>query len=251
MIFYEEGKEMDVNQYVIFFLAWILAGFINNLVGFGAAMVAMPIIIYHVPLSVAVPATCLTVFLLNIQMGLKYRHHIDWKVLRFLMIGGLPGAVAGGFLLKEFSNETLKLLLGIFLMAYALYSLFAATVKNKKIKPAWALAAGFFSTLSGSMFSFNGPPLAVFTSLSGLTEQGVKGLLSISFLISGFIIIAAQLFSGLQTVQSFTLFMVATPAVLAGGYLGIGLSSFMGEHSYRKIVLILLFCSGISIPEVS
>ncbi|MCG8553426.1 MAG: sulfite exporter TauE/SafE family protein [Desulfobacterales bacterium] len=238
---------MDVNQYVYLFMAWLLAGFINNIVGFGAAMVAMPIIMYHVPLSVAVPGACLVVFVLNIQMGIKYRHYIDWKIFRFLIAGGVPGALIGIFILEEFSNNTLEMLLGGFLMAYALYSLLFSPGLNKKAGAAWAVPAGFFSTLFGALFSFNGPPLAVFTSFSGLKEKRAKGLLSISFIISGFIIIITQLFSGLQTMESTKFFLVSTPAVLTGGYLGIIISSFLGERSYRNIVLVLLFCAGISI----
>ena len=50
------------------FFGWLAGGFVNGIVGFGAALVAMPIVTLGLDMRTAVPTCGLVVLALKIQM---------------------------------------------------------------------------------------------------------------------------------------------------------------------------------------
>ena len=231
----------------VFGAAWFLAGFVNHVVGLGAAMVALPIAVQFIPLSLAVPSSTLIVLLLNMQLAWSYRQSIRWQHLLYILAGGILGAVAGIFLVQSFHEKSLKILMGAFLICYAIYALFFEKKEPAGIPPAWGIPAGICSTFFGTAFGFNGPPLAVFTTLSGWTADEAKGFLGASFIISGIAIIIGQTLAGLQNGQTMTYFALACPASLLGGLMGIRFSRRFFRTSNRKLLLGVLFFAGVSL----
>lgn len=237
-----------MSDVMLFCTAWFLAGLINNVAGFGAAMVAMPMIATTIPFEVAVPSSTLIVLTLNLQLGWSYRRYVEWKALRFLFLGGIAGTAAGLAVMRTVPNDILKLAMGVLLIIYGLHSLvFAGKNEGRRIDQRWGTLAGFLSTLLGALFGFNGPPLAVFTSMSGWSQQAAKGILGACFIVTGITIVAGQSLAGAQNMQTLTYYAAGCPAVLLGGGLGILASRFVAQAVYRKIVLLLIMAAGFSV----
>ena len=193
-----------MSELLIFCGAWLAAGVINNLAGFGAAMLAMPVVASSMPLEVAVPSSSLIVLTLNLQLGWAYRRHIRWGILRYLFAGGVAGTAAGIFVMQNAPMAALKFAMGVLLVLYGLGSLFLPRTGRRRLPHArWGVAAGFFSTLLGALFGFNGPPLAIYTSVNGWSQQSAKGILSACFIITGITIVAGQTLAGAQTGRRF------------------------------------------------
>lgn len=230
----------------IFTLSWCLAGFINHVVGLGAAMVAMPIVVHFIPLRLAVPSSTLIVLLLNLQLAWSYRQSIRWKHLFTIVLGCLLGVVAGIYLISIMDNERLKVLMGVFLITYSFYALFLEKKAPKGLRPVWGIPTGICSTLFGAAFGFNGPPLALFVTMSGWNADESKGILGASFIISGSAILAGQLLAGLQNAQTITYFAMAGPAALVGGFVGIKFSRRFASKSNRTLLLGVLLFAGLS-----
>lgn len=231
---------------IVFALAWCIAGFVNHVVGLGAAMVAMPIVVHFIPLSLAVPSSTLIVLVLNFQLAWSYRQSIRWPQLLYVLAGGILGVVAGIYLIRTLNNDWLKALMGAFLIVYAVYALFFEKRRTRRVHPAWGVPTGVCSTFFGTAFGFNGPPLAVFTTLSGWSADEAKGFLGASFIISGVAIVGGQFLAGLQTAQTMTYFAMACPASLLGGLLGIRFSRRFASKSNRRLLLCVLLFAGIS-----
>jgi len=233
-----------MGTYLIVALGWAVGGFINGIAGFGAGMVAMPLVTPFLDMTVAVPSCTLIVLALNFQMAWSYRGAVVWKRLKYLFIGAVPGAILGVTLLRGVNEYVLKTGMGGFILVYALWGLFFSDHIRGTVSERWGYLAGFLSTAFGTAFGFNGPPLVVYTAMTGWSSKAVKGVLGGCFIGTGIIIVLAQLGGGLQTWQSFTLFLASTPAVYLGGAVGIRFSRNLGEHSYRKIVYLMLLAMG-------
>jgi uncharacterized membrane protein YfcA len=240
-----------MHEYNLFFLAWFFAGLVNNITGFGAAMVAMPFIANLVPLETAVPASTLIVLTLNLQMAWKYLGHVKWRRLRYLFIGGVVGAATGVLLHQAAGNSVLKLGMGLFLIAYAIYSLSAQGNRLGRLGPGWGLGAGFASTVLGALFGFNGPPLAIYVFKSGWAQEEAKGVLGACFLMTGTTILAGQLLAGLHSAQTVAGYAAGCPGALLGGALGLFVSRYFSQTVYRKAVLLLVLASGMHIAVSS
>ncbi len=234
-------------ELVLIMLGWFAGGFINGVAGFGAAMVAMPLIAPFMDLSVAVPSCTLIVLTLNCQVGWTFRKYIEWHYVKGIFIGAIPGVILSVFILEYLSETYLKAGMGAFIACYALWSLYADKGGERTIRPAWGYLAGLLSSALGMAFGFNGPPLAAYIAYSGCPAPAVKGILGAGFIITGFFIVTAKAVTGQITPTVLLTYAVATPAVILGSRLGNWLSSYLNEHSYRKVLFVALAGMGLKI----
>ena len=232
---------------LLFFLAWFFGGLINNLTGFGAALVAIPLMASSVPLDTAIPASTLIVLTINIQMGWKYRRHIHLERMGYLLVGGIAGTVVGILLHQVADNNALKLSMGLFIATYAIYSFWTQNHLPSPLRRRWGIGAGFASTALGAIFGFNGPPLALYVSKAGWVQEEAKGLLGACFIMTGSMIFIGQLLAGIHNTQTLTGYLMGCPGALLGGTLGLFLSRFLSQKTYHKAVLALVFGSGMYI----
>lgn len=228
-------------------LGWCFGGFVNGVAGFGAAMIAMPLIAPFIDLSVAVPSCTLIVLTLNCQVGWTFRKYIEWQYVKGIFIGAIPGVVLSVFALQYLSEQMLKIGMGAFIFLYALWSLYADKGGLRTISQAWGYVAGVMSSTLGMAFGFNGPPLAAYIAYSGCPAKAVKGVLGAGFIITGVFIVSAKGLTGQIDSKAMLIYLVATPAVLLGSKLGIWLSSSLNEYSYRKILFVSLAAMGLNI----
>ncbi len=236
-----------MNDYLIAVLFWGLGGFVNGVAGFGAALIAMPMVTQFIDMTVAVPAGTLIALSMNTQTGLTFRKHTDWKRLRPLILGAFPGTLLGITLMKKLPEDNLKLAMGIFLMLYSIWGLFFEGKVGMRISRHWGLLAGCCSSAIGTSFGMGGPPTIVYTSLTGWSRNQIKAAIGTFFMCAGVIMVTAQSLSGLQTPASVGLALVSIPSSVLGGWAGIRVSRKIGEFSYRRILFTLLAAMGILI----
>jgi uncharacterized membrane protein YfcA len=228
-----------------FVLGWCLAGFVNGITGFGAAMVAMPLVTQGMDITLAVPACSLMVCVVSLEQGWRYKGHTDWRRIRPVLIGAFPGAFVGFLLLRHLPPQHLKATLGIFLVAYACWGLFLEGGKVRVIAGIWGYAAGLLSTMFGSAFSFNGPPLAVYASLSGWGKAVSKAGLAMTFIATSGLMVLAQVCAGAQNSVTLTAMLIGAPAAVFGSWLGWLASRTMGDTTYRKLFFGFIACTGL------
>ena len=237
----------------ILFIAfgWFMGGFVNGLAGFGAAMVAMPIISYVMDVSLLVPAATMIVLTLNCHAGWVYRKHILWRYTTPLLIGAVPGVVLSAYALQFVPEQQLRLGMGAFVAGYALWNLLGTSTDDRVVQPAWGYLAGMLSSSLGMAFSFNGPPLAVYTAYCGCPKNAVKAVISAGFIITGVLIVSTQIALGNITPYALTVYAASVPAVVIGSKLGIALSAHISETSYRKFFFVLLAILGTKIASAA
>ena len=226
---------------------WCFGGFVNGVAGFGAAMIAMPLIAPYIDLSLAVPSCTMIVLTLNCQVGWTFRKYIEWKYVKGIFIGAIPGVILSVFALQYLSEQMLKIGMGSFIFLYALWSLYTDKGGYRTISSAWGYLSGVMSSTLGMAFGFNGPPLAAYIAYSGCPAKAVKGLIGAGFIVTGVFIVGAKGVTGEIDSSVLLIYLVATPAVLLGSKIGIWLSSTFNEYSYRKILFISLAGMGLNI----
>ncbi|WP_419788415.1 sulfite exporter TauE/SafE family protein [Pseudodesulfovibrio sp.] len=232
---------------LLFFIPWFFGGLVNNLTGFGAALVALPLMANSVPLATAIPVATLVVLTVNLQMSWRYRKSIHWKRLGYVLVGGVGGTVLGIMLHKAANNTALELSMGIFVAAYSVYSLLTQNSAPRELKSIWGVVAGFASTVLGAVFGFNGPPLALYVSKTGWSQEEAKGLLGVCFVMTCLMIFCGQLVAGLHNSDTLAGYLMGCPGALLGGALGLYLSRFLSQKTYQRVVLTLVFFAGMYI----
>jgi uncharacterized membrane protein YfcA len=75
----------------VIFVAFIVRG----MSGFGAGLVAIPLLVFLIPVHVAVPMSGLLVFFLFVYLFIRDWREVVWRELRLLALPTVLGVVAG------------------------------------------------------------------------------------------------------------------------------------------------------------
>lgn len=174
------------------------SGFISAFFGIGGSSIDTPLLRTfldfppHVALGTPLPLTLLTVFLAFLVYGKK--HLINYRVVFFSLIGGLPGTILGAYLSPQFSGTFLMLLTAavLFLVGVNFILLQASHKKlpdrnKRKPIPAYYIitVATAIGVLSGILANGGGiffVPVYVMLFHLRMKEAIATSLLTIAFL---------------------------------------------------------------------
>ena len=222
---------------------FFLAGIVQGMSGFGSALIAMPLLTLFIDVKTAVPLCILQSVLITSYLSLILKNHMEKKKILPLLLGSLPGIYFGVTFLKSVDSDVIKLLLGILIVAYSVYSLFFKP-QPKTIHKAWAYVAGFGTGFIGSAFSAGGPPTIIYTTLTGWSKDYIKATITGFFLTSAIITAIVHASTGLTTTLVVKYFLVSSAFVLTGVYTGMKLYNRVSTEVYIRVLLILLIILG-------
>src|SRR5438105_7276747 len=138
--------------------------------GFGSALVTIPLAVQFVPLQFALPLFALVDLSTAFSVGLENPRHAARDEWRRLVPMILVGTALGVTLLVNLPRAAGMLLLGVFVLSYALYSL-VHRGPARVIHAGWAWIAGLCGGITSTLFGAGGPPYAIYLSQRGLTNE--------------------------------------------------------------------------------
>jgi uncharacterized membrane protein YfcA len=100
-----------------------LATFIRSALGFGEALVAVPLLALVMPVQVAAPLSVLVSITVAIIVVIQDWHHVQLTSARPLVISTLFGIPLGLLVLKFVSESAIKAALGVIIIVFSIYSL--------------------------------------------------------------------------------------------------------------------------------
>ena len=238
---------METDVLLWFAAGWLFGGFVNGITGFGAAMAAMPLVTFGMGMHIAVPANSLMVLVVSLNQGWHYRHSADWGRVMPVLVGAVPGALLGSFALRVLPVQYLRPALGLFLIAYMCWGFSQKNALSIVVRRGWGYVAGFFATTFGAAFSFNGPPLAIYTSLSGWGKEASRAGLAVFSVTTSLMMVAAQGFAGMHGAHTLLPMLVGIPGGLVGAYAGVRVSRNMNNAVYQRLLFCFIGLSGVLI----
>jgi uncharacterized membrane protein YfcA len=232
-----------MQTYLLICVILFLAGFTQGLSGFGSILLSIPLLTIFMDVKAVIPLTALAGLSITVMLLIQLWQYLEWKKILPLLLGAIPGIVAGVFFLKRLDKEIIQLILGVILVIYAVYSIiFRAS--GRKIGDGWAYLFGFSAGCLGGALSAAGPPVIVYTSLQDWTKDQIKVTIQGFFLISGLIVVFLHALTGLTTLAVIRYYGVSLPVLLVGTYFGSLFYGSIKEEHYRKVILILLALLG-------
>ena len=162
--------------------------FTRSALGFGDALIAMPLLALVVGIQVATPLTAFAASTIAITILITGAwRKVDIKAAWRLIISSLIGIPIGLYFLKTAPEPVIKGALGAILIAFGLYNLIAPklpTFKNEKLAYIFGLIAGIL----GGAYNTNGPPVVVYGTLRGSSPESFRSTLQAYFLPTGGIV---------------------------------------------------------------
>ena len=232
----------------IFLLATFAGAFVAGLSGFAFGLVAASLWLYV--LTPVQSASLIVGFGLLVQSYSvwKLRTALDWHRLWPSVIGAMLGVPVGVWLLTATDPRSLRLAVGVVLIAYSLYALFRPQLKlAAAVPPAADAAVGFANGLLGGLTGLAGIIITIWCNLRGFPKEVQRA----TFQPVAVVVFATAAFwlgvNGSLTLDTAKLFALGLPFLFAGTWLGLKLFGRIDETAFRKIVLALLFVSGVAL----
>ncbi len=200
-----------------------IATLVRSTFGFGESLIAVPLLILLIPIEIAVPLSVLISIFIAAFVVVQDRRQIHVRSAKWLIVFAALGIPIGLQWLIYGNENGTKLILGLLIICYSIYSL---TSKNSFKLPTdhkgWLLICGFISGVLGGAYGLNGPPIVIYGNLRSWTAKHFRATLQAYFLPASILGMFGYWYEGLwiSTVTYYFLLSlpVVIPAILLGRY---------------------------------
>jgi uncharacterized membrane protein YfcA len=233
-----------VHLVVVVFIATL----IRSAVGFGEALIAVPLLAFRVPIEIAVPlAMLVSITVAGVIVAQDWRR-IDFHSARWLLIATFFGLPIGLLFLKICNEFTIKCVLGGAIISFSIYGLiWRNKLHLKHDSRAWLLGCGFAAGIMGGAYGMNGPPLAIYGAMRRWSPQHFRATLQGYFLPASIIGMIGYWIAGLWTLTVTKDYLVSLPAILIAIWIGRAINNGLAGERFLHFVYILLIGIGIAL----
>jgi len=154
------------------------------------------------------------------------------------------GSALGVTLLVNLPRAAGMVLLGLFVLAYGLFTL-VRRAHLRVINPGWAWIAGLAGGITSTVFGAGGPPYAIYLSQRGLSKEQFRATLGFATLTSISLRVLAFTLTGMLLVpQVWWTAIAVVPSCLFGIWVARKIFRRISRDALMRVVALLLLASG-------
>lgn len=224
----------------------VIAGFVTGFAGFGTGLVASGLWFHALPAGMVPPLVALSSVAAQCAGMIAIRPVFSWPAATPFLIGGLVGIPAGVFALAALSPSSLRLAIGVFLVAYALFRLIRTrpwVIAARAGRLADAIVGGVGGFLGG-FAGLSGPVPIIWLQGKGLPFGRQRAIFQPFNMVVLTVASLLMAWEGRLDGAVLQVAVLVLPLTLAGAWIGGKLYRRIEEKAVIRIVLVLLFLSG-------
>ncbi len=230
----------------LIFLALVafIAAMLAAVTGFGGAAVLLPMLALVFGVREAIPILTVAQLIGNASRVWFNRHELDWKVVAWFALGGIPTALVGGMLFARAPLAALTRVLGGFLILIVIWRHMPHTSNWKPpLESFAAIGAGssFLSALLGSV----GPLMAPFFLAYGLVKGAYIGTEALSTVVMHVAKLIAYRESAILPLHSVLMGLALGPIMIAGSFAGKRVVDKLPERVFVLVIDLTLLAAGV------
>lgn len=199
---------------VVFF-----ATLVRSALGFGEALVAVPLLSLLMPVEMAAPLAVLISITSGGIIVVQDHQHIHVGSAALLVISTLFGIPLGLFALTSAPEKIVKAVLAVIIIAFSTYCLVSRRrIELKNDRLAWLF--GFVAGILGGAYGMNGPPLVLYGTLRGWSPEHFRATLQGYFFPASVLVMGGYLAAGLWVHDVTRYYLWSLPLALGAIFLG-------------------------------
>ena len=226
--------------------AAVCAYFVKGLCGFANTLVFSTILSFSTNNVNISPVELVLGLPSNIMISYKERKSVQWKVCLPLAGLVLLGDIPGILLLKNTNTQVIKGIFGFVIIAIGVEMLLREYMRKTKKSQLLLITVGILSGILCGLYGI-GALLAAYMGRVTDNSSSFKGNLCIVFLIDNLFRLVMYGVTGIITLATLKQSVVLFPFMALGLFLGMKGSSFLDEKKIKKLVIIMLILSGVSL----
>lgn len=220
-----------------------VATFTRSTLGFGEALIGVPLLALVIPIQVAAPVAVLVSITVAAVVVVQDWQHIHLRSAASLLLPSLLGIPLGLYVLAAAPSHWVKIGLALFIIGFSIYSLLShGRFALADDKLAWVF--GFCAGVLGGAYGMNGPPLAAYGTLRGWSPQHFRATLQAYFFPASLLVMAGYAYSGLWVPAVNHYYLAALPGVLLAMFLGRAVNRRLRGMVFVRVVHLGLVAIG-------
>ncbi len=253
-------------DYVLVGLMEIISHFVQGCTGFGATVIAAPVVTGMLGTDVGVPYGTLITMPLLYVLGARYFKQVSWKDLLKICILMAPGMIVGNIVFGFLDPNVAKLCIGGIVTAIALKNIYNAFIRDpKRIKEGWdpespeelakANSTGmkvfrYACLLLGGCvhgaFNIGGPLITVYTLYSVKDKSAFRATMTFVWIIMNtcFNMVAQYSQGRYESPVLWSSLAIGFPLAAVGFYLGHLFHKKINRENFLKCVYVCLLIVG-------
>lgn len=226
--------------------AAVCAYFVKGLCGFANTLVFSTILSFSTNNVNISPVELVLGLPSNIMISYKERKSVQWKVCLPLASLVLLGDIPGILLLKNTNTQVIKGIFGFVIIAIGVEMLLREYMGKTKKYQLLLITIGILSGILCGLYGI-GALLAAYMGRVTDNSSSFKENLCIVFLIDNLFRLVMYGVTGIITLATLKQSVILFPFMALGLFLGMKGSSFLDEKKIKKLVIIMLILSGVSL----
>lgn len=223
----------------------LVASIVGTITGFGTSTIMVPVLTFFLPLPIVLLYVGIIHWCGDIWKLLLFSHAIKWKLI---LLFGIPAIIAsyfGASLVLDIPESTLLRVLGGFLTAYSLISLFMRFSFKNDEHPGTAVIGGASSGFIIGIVGVGGEIRAAFLSAFNLPKDVYLATIGAIAFVTDVTRLGTYIYSGVR-LSDFLLFSLIflLPISFIGAKIAQKIVHTISEEIFRKGILILLILIG-------
>ena len=190
-----------IHPYLVIFAILSVSTFIHSTIGFGQALIAMPLLAMVIELKTATPLVAFVLMTIAAVILLRNWRVVDLNAAWRLVLSSCFGIPVGLFVLKGVPEGLMKVLLGILVILFSLYNLVNRHLKRVDLSrvsddSGVAYLFGFLAGVLGAAYNTSGVVITIYATLRDWSPDRFRSTLQSYFVLTGFLILASHGGSG-------------------------------------------------------
>ncbi|HEY0826208.1 MAG TPA: sulfite exporter TauE/SafE family protein [Ramlibacter sp.] len=224
-----------------------VAGFVQGLSGFGFGLTAMALWAWTLDPKLAASLAVFGALVGQLLAAFTVRRGWDFKALLPFLAGGLAGLPLGLYLLPRLDVPMFKALLGLMLVVVCPLMFFAGRLPRVQGGPTGDTLAGAAGGVMGGLGGFTGVVPTLWCTVRGFDKDRQRAIIQNFNLAMQVVTFASYLATGIIEPRMWPLLAIVAPAVVVPVLLGARIYLGISDIAFRKLVLGLLFASGVAL----
>ena len=225
----------------------VVAGFVQGLSGFAFSLVGLSVWAWGVDPALAAPMAVFGSLVGQLVTLPIVGRHFNFRGMVPFVVGGVIGVPLGIWLLGVLDPLGFKFALGLFMVVYCPLMLFVPPGFRLGFGGKWADGvAGWLGGVFGGLGGLSGPIPTLWCTLRGMDKDSQRGIMQgfniamHATTMTGYFI-AGSIITG----ETLTHFAMIGVALIVPALAGAMLFTRLDTRNFRRLVLVLLFLSGI------
>ena len=242
--------EISYTQFAFTALIVFAAFVVRGMSGFGASLVAMPLLVFFMPMHAAVPLMGLLAFVLFCFLLVRDRRDVIWREVWLLLAPTLAGVAAGIVLFSSLENRLLLKCLGVVTIAYAIYALAVQYIglPRGRCSERWSIVAGFSSSFIDTMFGGGGGTMVViYMHLRQIGKVEFRATAAMLWFFEMTARVFGYTVAGYYTTSTLLLVALMLPVMWFATWCGERIHRRISQETFSKVLAVLLIASGMTL----